>query len=344
VTGSLVVRAPGKLFLCGEYAVLHGAPALCVAVNRHVTCTVTRAPGEGLEVCADGVTSQHGPRARPAGSLVDHVVEERRGRGVPGGVAVTVDTAPMRQDGQKLGLGSSAAVAVALTAALDLATCGGEVTPARRREWFDAAQRAHRRSQGGTGAGADVATSTWGGYLVYRRRGDDPRDAEVTPVTCGTPAFRWRAAWTGQAARTSDLVNLVDSWRVRAPGAAAALFRRMDQVAEAVAAGACRGDAPVLLQALHAYGGLLEELGEAAGAPVVDAAHRRIRDIASRHGGAAKPSGAGGGDAAVCFFPDPATEACAMAALLGEGFVPLELEVDRGGVTVARGLPGGGVP
>ena len=39
----IAVRAPGKAIVCGEYAVLGGAPAISVAVDRHVIAR--RVPG-----------------------------------------------------------------------------------------------------------------------------------------------------------------------------------------------------------------------------------------------------------------------------------------------------------
>ena len=50
-------------------------------------------------------------------------------------------------------------------------------------------------------------------------------------------------------------------------------------------------------------------LGEAAGCEIVTRPHTALAALARRHGGAAKPSGAGGGDLGVAFtVGDEATE------------------------------------
>jgi len=46
---------------------------------------------------------------------------------------------------------------------------------------------------------------------------------------------------------------------------------------------------------------LLNQLGEAAGIPIVTPTHRRLSQMAARHGLAAKPCGAGGGDLSLVF-------------------------------------------
>ncbi len=86
-------RAPGKLVLSGAYAVLSGAPAIVAAVDRYVT--------------ADS--------ARPASFLTPEVRAAIGDQPAP-----WFNADDLRENGEKLGLGSSAAILVASLAALEL--------------------------------------------------------------------------------------------------------------------------------------------------------------------------------------------------------------------------------
>ena len=46
--------APGKVVLSGEYAVLNGAPAICMAVNRRAVVTIEATADEHHVVIAPG--------------------------------------------------------------------------------------------------------------------------------------------------------------------------------------------------------------------------------------------------------------------------------------------------
>lgn len=102
--------APGKLVLIGEYGVLRGGPALVAAVDRRAE--VSLEPGAaGIRVTApqlglEGTPVEADPRLRLAAACLDGFSGE-----------VCIDTGALHQDGHKLGLGSSAAVCVALCAA-----------------------------------------------------------------------------------------------------------------------------------------------------------------------------------------------------------------------------------
>src|SRR4249920_3072469 len=109
------VSAPGKLFLIGEYAVLHGYHAVVAAVDRRVT-------------------GRFVPEAAPATPLVENVVEAVRaylvedGASPPAGAPV-LDSRALSSNAGKLGLGSSAAVAAAgVGAMLEASGCDIEYT------------------------------------------------------------------------------------------------------------------------------------------------------------------------------------------------------------------------
>ena len=108
----IVATAPGKLFLTGEWAVLRGAPAIVVAVDRTVRVTLDGEPRAGdltVESLAEGRTWHGDASAAPmpdgdAGAVVAALrrVGVARGR-------IVVDSRPFLIGERKLGLGRSAA-------------------------------------------------------------------------------------------------------------------------------------------------------------------------------------------------------------------------------------------
>ncbi len=156
------VSAPGKLVLFGEYAVLFGAPAAVVAVDRRAIVTLRPFAGNGWEVAAPGLVAQrarlevepdntvrwHDEKlGRDAFSLIDTLL---RGIGDSGSIdlvnlpplAATLDTRAFFESAggweSKLGLGSSAALTVAFVSALEVWAGGGETQRSREvsRNWW----------------------------------------------------------------------------------------------------------------------------------------------------------------------------------------------------------------
>ena len=99
----MIATAPGKLILTGEYAVLDGAPALVVAVDRRVIArrrTGPRGSSPFLLSVADELARRFGP---------DHPATKAA-------FEIVVDSQRFFLGQYKLGIGSSAAVTVAATA------------------------------------------------------------------------------------------------------------------------------------------------------------------------------------------------------------------------------------
>lgn len=249
---------------------------------------------------------------------------------------------------KKTGLGSSAALVTALTAALlshyldpihfDLSTDKG------RTVLHNLAQTAHCRAQGKVGSGFDVAAAVYGGCL-YRRFSPSVLEAVPQP---GQPGFGTRleevvggrgGGWDtevrrdavslprGVAVRMCDvacgsqtvgMVKAVDAWRARDPAGAARLWgdlqRRNEELARVLAAGAL-GELP---GALRRSRELAKGMGEASGVPVEPDSQTELLDalgaVEGVYGGVVP--GAGGFDAVAVLMRDDEETAGRLEAFL----------------------------
>ncbi len=302
--------APGKLFLLGEYAVLEGAPALLTAVDRRVQVTVNHSADDlwhlrmlGLEsdagepgaltLHADGtLPNTLSASTRASLSVFDAVrstlARELRGSASDRPLDILIDSTEFQQDGHKLGLGSSAAVATALTAALAI-HAGHEPD---NNELFTLAMDAHTTAQGGTGSGGDVATSVHGGQLVYVK-GEPPLSVTL-PTDLGGFAVQ-----TGTGSATVDLVARVRDYAQSDPSSYAEDMGKLVHLARQVEAALT--DANSFLALADDYFVALQTLDAHAKAGIVTAQHLTMREQAFRSGGVFKSSGAGGGDLGLVF-------------------------------------------
>lgn len=297
----MIAAAPGKLFTTGAYAILEGAPAIVAAVNRYVFADTDGAPS-----------------TRP------EVVEVARALGR---VPPAIDASALEAGGRKLGLGSSAAAAVASAAVL--VGIKKSCDPSTRRRIFDEAWRAHHAVQP-RGSGADVAAATYGGIVrVQRVRG------ELTVETARLPeGLVFRAFALDHSARTSDVLDRLAERRVAASLPMAQLIGAAEAGAEAVS----RGDLDGFVRAASAHVDGLAALGSVLDLPLVPGEVARARELLFAAGTAGNhvdpvllPSGAGGGDTVLWLGARAPTEQEA-ATLDTLGLHALDLDLDTLGV------------
>lgn len=309
------VSAPGKAFLCGEYAVLSGAPSIVAAVGTRVVARWTRLPP----------TPELLP---PEANAVIAAAEQHFG---PVRHHLSLDTRRLYDGPKKLGLGSSAAVAAASAAAI-AASHGHDLGQEEIRDRvFAAAWRGHS-SVAPQGSGADVAAATYGGFLWFRGRRGKPIIEPVNPPSSLVVLL----IWTGDPVRTSDLLAQVSRLRAQEPKrhdrCMAALAEHATEFAHAFRSDHGRG----VIRTVRAYNACMGALGVAAQAPIVNTKLRRVAAWAASHGGAAKPSGAGGGDLAVAFFSDRNAAERFAAVCENDGLLPLRAEMGAEGVRLLR--------
>ena len=302
------VCVPGKLFLGGEYAVLEGAPAIVAAVGRHARASFVPGSHPSSVVIGAAMTQA---RLRIAELQGD------RAPALPPGAA-QVDTSKFMREGVKLGLGSSAAAAVAaVAAAFEYA---GVAVAQHRELLLTSADAAHRAAQGGVGSGADIAAAVRGGFVRFVRHETGP--ADIQSVTLA-PDLHLITFWTRAAARTVDFISGVRRFAQTNP---AAHRRRLGdlQTLAAQFADAFPSDAGQAVAAAAAYGEALAALGSDAALPIVTPVVAEAMALARSLGGAAKPSGAGGGDMGVGFFAGK-DAAAGFAARCPQGVLVLDI-------------------
>ena len=132
LVGTPVVAAPGKIFLVGEYAVLDGGVAVLAAVSRYAVAQYV--PGTEPQSAVVGEAVKHSLTAIGEASAA-----------LPPG-SVLVDTDAFCQGKFKIGLGSSAATAVATVGAM-FETAGLSIEH-MQHEVFSTAEAAHRAALG----------------------------------------------------------------------------------------------------------------------------------------------------------------------------------------------------
>jgi phosphomevalonate kinase len=201
------------------------------------------------------------------------------------------DREPLTTPG-KPGFGGSAAATVAALRA------GG--FRGTRAELTALGMQVHQGVQG-SGSGVDVAAAAHGGGLRFQR-------GQCEPLQLPTPVV----VYTGESASTGPRVERYRSWADRAQ-----FVERSDTLVDQF----LTDPMGVTREAWR----LLTEMADAAGIPYRTPAIDQLVAMAEAAGGAAKPSGAGGGDSVVALVPDAESFA---SSVRGAGFHVLDIRPD----------------
>ncbi len=329
MTDGVRASAPGKVVLSGEYAVLHGAPAVCMAVDRRAMVSIDATADEHHVVVAPGHVEE--PRrfvvrdgvfgwldSSDEFDLLERVWA-RCGVTQQGGLSLHLDSSAFldTEQGCKTGIGSSAALAVALSAALaELSATNIDATAA--------AHEGHLDFQGGLGSGVDIATSSAGGLVEYLMHG------RTVVQRAFPPGLECRLIWSGTPARTG--VKLERLSRNGPKPSQEALVVASRNMAEAWASGA---RTPVLSM-YQEYIAVLQEFSDDHDLGIFAAGHQALTEAAANEGMIYKPCGAGGGDIGILLSDSAELADHFVSASLPTEFRALELRRDDTGVEVTE--------
>jgi mevalonate kinase len=295
-----VVRVPGKVMLSGEYAVLREATAVLLPLQRTLRLEGSsgghRAAGSlAGEVPAAAATPESPVIANARRVYLPQVSNYEREHGEPQFVIDASEFHTVDAQGQrhKLGIGGSSAEAVGVVA-LRYA-CAGLDWHAMRDSVCRAALDAHERAQGGIGSGADVAACAYGIPLRFRRV---LGEVELRPISPPPPAARVPLAlvWSGVEADSRRQLERYLTWRSLAGHEGRSAEHYLQREADQLAALWFAAGQDELFAALDTFCQALAAIAEEAGLTWQLPVHARLDAWARRHGGRAKPTGAGAGD------------------------------------------------
>lgn len=288
----IICSAPGSAMLLGEHAVLHGYPALVAALDTRLKVILTPLASQQLRIesslghwqshldeLSDLPIAEHPLRFVFAG--IQQVATQAD---LPTGLMITIES----EIDSTMGLGSSAALSVALVSVL--------------RRWLHL-DTAHEvilaeavvliRQVQGRGSGADAAASCYGGLVRY-----DAESQQAQPLLLDAkktmPALR--LIYTGYKTPTADVIAMVTKWAQAKPQMYTAIYKSMGELVTSAEAAILQADWPAFAKVINAYQQQMVALGvcDKGTQTAIDAAWQQV--TTSNQLAAVKISGSGLGD------------------------------------------------
>lgn len=313
-------RAPGKLVYIGDYAVLEGAPAIVSAVNRYAQVRLKKRKNtpfrihsptlhlKNLEFRIKGqnkiyfefpLSSSDRRKLQLFINIFEYLMSVLPDKIEINPLEITLDTDHffINNKNQKLGLGSSAALTVAII--LGLLHIYRDETKPDRQLIYELADQIHFNVQGGKGSGIDIAASSFGGILKFHK---DPssKHSEILPLT-PLPNLKILPVWSGYSTSTSQMIEKVYYLKKEEPKIFSQTMDKLMETTSIACEAFMSNKLSHFLEMINEYFAHLKTLGEKSQADIISEVHQRISEIVHKCGGCYKPSGAGGGDLGLVF-------------------------------------------
>ncbi|AQP53459.1 phosphomevalonate kinase [Vagococcus penaei] len=324
--------APGKLYIAGEYAVLEpGHPALIVALDQFITVTLKEAKKQG-SICSSYSNGISIPWTRKNGKFC---IDERENpfSYITKSVSIveqylqelnydlkyfdlTVESELDNKDGRKYGLGSSGAVTIATIKAM-LTFYNIQYTA---ELLYKLAAITHL-SLNSNGSFGDLAASSYEGWVAYSCFNREWALDYMTHnnfsisqmVTEKWPQLmiqqlsapkdlRLLIGWTGSPASTTFLVDQINDEQNDMNGFYKQFLIDSRACVNQLIQAFKDDNIPMIQECIRSNRELLQSLAKISGVDIETQALTDLCTSAEKANGAAKSSGAGGGDCGIVLF------------------------------------------
>lgn len=362
---SYCIKVPGKLMIAGEYAVLEPTQkAMVTAVNRYVKVDI-RACRQNLlslpqlrledstweisdESVKFSVTDSRLGFIQNSISMAIRFLQEKSVKLLTFKLEIKSELDDP-STGKKYGLGSSAAVVVAVISAILQLHMGEKESPTLD-EIFKLSALAHLKTQN-SGSGADIAAAVYGGWLEYSAFStkwifkelelgkkltemiEKPwPNLSIRKLTV-PPLLQFVVGWTNEAVATAPMIERVHNFRDSNIEVYNEFLRESSISVDRLIQSFELKDCTEAINALTQSRKVLKKLGENAVIPIETEKLKTLCSIAETLG-SGKSSGAGGGDCGIAFLKGDSQRQKLYKAWKAADITPLDLGVSEMGVSI----------
>jgi mevalonate kinase len=270
------VSVPGKIHLLGEHAVVYGKPALLSAIDLRINLEIENSPVDKISPYFKDKSSA---LFKIKDTIKKEILQKYPGKKIPN-TKIKIDSSlPVGS-----GLGSSAAISVAMTAAfLSLLKINCDL-----REIYEIAYKGEKLLHGNP-SGADLAAVLYGGYTWFRKEGEDLHLTSPLSFNIHKRLKNFVLIDSGKPVETTQqMVKKVASKYTSNPKKIQIIFDSQEKLAIQMLEVLKKGDEGLLIEIIKKAQKNLLSIGV-----VSEKADKIISDI-EKIGGSAKISGGGG--------------------------------------------------
>lgn len=327
---TVMVSAPGKIIIAGEYAVLADAPAISMAIDKRARVSIREHDKKTHVLKTSGfinkellfIVNNNGEIEWLSGTPDNPVRIFFECMWQQVNICPSIyyefifDTAGFYDEEAKLkyGIGSSAALMVALAGAfieIFKLSLGAK----------ELALKAHRDFQGANGSGVDIATSMEGGIIKYFRK------ENKVPVSLEFPCdLKFRIFWSGTPVSTPEQLKKIKRFSKKS-------FLDLKTTAVRFASNWNQNN-QLFLKYLDEYTDALMEFSKEYDLNIFGHKHNILVGLAKKKNNLVyKPCGAGG-DIGICIASSVELLDDFEKSANHSGFVSLNLQLDKVGLTL----------
>jgi len=352
------IKAPGKLILLGEYAVLEGADALVASVDRYVVVEISSSSNTFCQISSNLINESFNFTVDKNGKIksdndqseqllstmkfVLSIINKTCQHILTSGFQIQsfnleIDTSQfyINNNQDKIGLGSSAALTVALIMSLAKFHGADKILFKDKYDLFRFAYDTHFFVQGNRGSGVDIAASVYGGINVYNIKSsvDEDKIRQIIPISILEELYIL-TIWSGISVSTRKLLVEVENFRSRYAKNYEGTISRLSTLSSSGCESYAEKKQADFLDIVKDYYEVLKNFSILSKIPIISDVHKKIAEIVYGSGGIYKTSGAGGGDIGIAFSDSKKTLERVKNELAQNKIETISLGISKEGVII----------